>query len=84
VIVAGPTTLVALLNSLQGFRTWPSKSGRAKCGKSSARSRQFDSFGDVLAKVQRKLVQATSDIETVGTKARSMQRKLRGSRAFPS
>ena len=31
----------------------------------------------MLAKVQRKLLQATSDIETVGTKARSMQRKLR-------
>jgi DNA recombination protein RmuC len=79
VIVAGPTTLVALLNSLQvGFRTLAIEKRSSEVWKIlGAVKVQFDSFGDVLAKVQRKLVQATSDIETVGTKARSMQRKLR-------
>ena len=38
---------------------------------------QFSTFGDILLKVQKKLQQATNDIETVGTKARTMQRKLR-------
>ncbi len=79
VIVSGPTTLVALLNSLQvGFRTLAIEKRSSEVWKIlGAVKTQFDSFGEVLAKVQRKLAQATSDIETVGTKARSMQRKLR-------
>jgi DNA recombination protein RmuC len=79
VIVAGPTTLVALLNSLQvGFRTLAIEKRSSEVWKIlGAVKAQFSTFGDVLAKVQRKLQQATSDIETVGTKARTMQRKLR-------
>jgi DNA recombination protein RmuC len=79
VIVAGPTTLVALLNSLQvGFRTLAIEKRSSEVWKIlGAVKAQFETFGEVLAKVQRKLLQATSDIETVGTKARSMQRKLR-------
>ncbi|MGA9578073.1 MAG: DNA recombination protein RmuC, partial [Terrimicrobiaceae bacterium] len=38
---------------------------------------QFDAFGEILSKVQRKLQQATNEIEVVGTKARTMQRRLR-------
>ena len=79
VIIAGPTTLVALLNSLQvGFRTLAIEKRSSEVWKIlGAVKAQFDTFGEVLGKVQRKLLQATSDIETVGTKARSMQRKLR-------
>ena len=79
VIVAGPTTLVALLNSLQvGFRTLAIEKRSSEVWKIlGAVKAQFSTFGDVLSKVQRKLQQATSDIETVGTKARTMQRKLR-------
>ena len=79
VIIAGPTTLVALLNSLQvGFRTLAIEQRSSEVWKVlGAVKAQFDTFGEVLGKVQRKLLQATSDIETVGTKARSMQRKLR-------
>jgi DNA recombination protein RmuC len=79
VIIAGPTTLVALLNSLQvGFRTLAIEKRSSEVWRIlSAVKAQFSTFGDVLAKVQRKLQQATSDIETVGTKARTMQRKLR-------
>jgi DNA recombination protein RmuC len=79
VIVAGPTTLVALLNSLQvGFRTLAIEKRSSEVWKIlGAVKAQFSTFGDVLAKVQRKLQQATSDIEAVGTKARTMQRKLR-------
>ena len=82
VIVAGPTTLVALLNSLQvGFRTLAIEKRSSEVWKIlGAVKAQFSTFGDVLAKVQRKLQQATSDIETVGTKARTMQRKLARSR----
>ena len=79
VIIAGPTTLVALLNSLQvGFRTLAIEKRSSEVWKIlGAVKAQFSTFGDVLAKVQRKLQQATSEIETVGTKARTMQRKLR-------
>jgi DNA recombination protein RmuC len=79
IIIAGPTTLVALLNSLQvGFRTLAIEKRSGEVWKIlSAVKAQFDAFGDILAKVQRKLQQATSDIETVGTKARTMQRRLR-------
>jgi DNA recombination protein RmuC len=79
VIIAGPTTLVALLNSLQvGFRTLAIEKRSSEVWKIlGAVKAQFSTFGDILAKVQRKLQQATNDIETVGTKARTMQRKLR-------
>ena len=79
VIIAGPTTLVALLNSLQvGFRTLAIEKRSSEVWKIlGAVKAQFSTFGDVLARVQKKLQQATSDIETVGTKARTMQRKLR-------
>jgi DNA recombination protein RmuC len=79
VIIAGPTTLVALLNSLQvGFRTLAIEKRSSEVWKIlGAVKAQFSAFGDVLARVQKKLQQATSDIETVGTKARTMQRKLR-------
>jgi DNA recombination protein RmuC len=79
IVIAGPTTLVALLNSLQvGFRTLAIEKRSGEVWKIlSAVKAQFDAFGDILTKVQRKLQQATSDIETVGTKARTMQRKLR-------
>jgi DNA recombination protein RmuC len=85
VIVAGPTTLVALLNSLQvGFRTLAIEKRSSEVWKIlGAVKAQFDTFGEVLAKVQRKLLQATTDIETVGTKARSMQRKLREVEGVP-
>ena len=79
IVIAGPTTLVALLNSLQvGFRTLAieKRSGEVWKILGSVKA-QFDTFGDILTKVQRKLQQATSDIEAVGTKARTMQRKLR-------
>ena len=79
IIIAGPTTLVALLNSLQvGFRTLAIEKRSAEVWQVlGAVKAQFDAFGEVLAKVQKKLQQATSDIETVGTKARTMQRRLR-------
>ncbi len=79
VVIAGPTTLVALLNSLQiGFRTLAIEKQSSEVWKVlGAVKAQFGTFGDVLAKVQKKLQSATTDIESVGTKTRTMQRKLR-------
>ncbi len=79
VVIAGPTTLVALLNSLQiGFRTLAIEKQSSEVWKVlGAVKAQFGTFGDVLGKVQKKLQSATSDIEAVGMKTRTMQRKLR-------
>jgi DNA recombination protein RmuC len=79
IVMAGPTTLVALLNSLQvGFRTLAIEKRSGEVWKIlGAVKAQFDTFGEILSKVQRKLQQATNEIEAVGTKARTMQRKLR-------
>lgn len=79
VVIAGPTTLVALLNSLQiGFRTLAIEKQSSEVWKVlGAVKAQFGTFGDILAKVQKKLQSATSDIEAVGAKAQTMQRKLR-------
>jgi len=79
VIIAGPTTLVALLNSLQiGFRTLAIEKRSSEVWKVlGAVKAQFGTFGEVLAKVQKKLQSATTDIESVGSRTRTMQRKLR-------
>ena len=79
IVIAGPTTLVALLNSLQvGFRTLAIEKRSGEVWKIlGAVKAQFDAFGEILSKVQRKLQQATNEIEVVGTKARTMQRRLR-------
>jgi DNA recombination protein RmuC len=79
IVMAGPTTLVALLNSLQvGFRTLAIEKRSGEVWKIlGAIKAQFDTFGEILSKVQRKLQQATNEIEVVGTKARTMQRKLK-------
>ena len=79
IIIAGPTTLVALLNSLQvGFRTLAIEKRSSEVWKIlGAVKAQFSTFGDILAKVQKRLQQATTEIETAGSKARIMQRKLR-------
>jgi DNA recombination protein RmuC len=79
IVIAGPTTLVALLNSLQvGFRTLAIEKRSGEVWKIlGAVKAQFDAFGEILSRIQRKLQQATNEIETVGTKTRTMQRKLR-------
>ncbi|HRJ72261.1 MAG TPA: DNA recombination protein RmuC [Terrimicrobiaceae bacterium] len=79
VVIAGPTTLVALLNSLQiGFRTLAIEKQSSEVWKVlGAVKAQFGTFGEILAKVQKKLQSATSDIEAVGVKTQTMQRKLR-------
>ena len=78
-IIAGPTTLVALLNSLQvGFRTLAIESARARSGRSSVPSKPSSApLATSSPEFKRSCNRPQSDIETVGTKARTMQRKLR-------
>ncbi len=79
IIVAGPTTMAALLNSLQmGFRTLAIQKRSSEVWDVLGAVRtEFDKFGDVLAKAQDRLHQASSELETlVGVRTRRIQSKL--------
>lgn len=85
VVVAGPTTLVALLNSLQiGFRTLAieKRSGEVWELLGAVRT-QFGQFGGLLAKVQKKLHQASESIDDAARKSRGIERRLRGVEEAP-
>ncbi len=78
--IAGPTTMAALLSSLQmGFKTLAiQKRSSEVWDVLSAVKTEFGRFQDALVKAQNKIRQADSDLETlVGTRTRVMQRKLK-------
>ena len=79
VVIAGPSTLLALLNSLQmGFRTLAIEKRSAEMWKLlGAVKTDFGNFAQVLQKTQEKLRQATDSIDTAFVRTRSIQRKLR-------
>ncbi len=79
VIITGPTTLSAILNSLQmGFRTLAIEQRSHEVWRilSSVKS-EFGKFTTILTKTKQKLDQASKDIELVETRTRVMQRHLR-------
>lgn len=78
IIVAGPTTLAALLNSLQmGFRTLAIQKRSGEVWKLLATVKeQFGQFGDVLEKTQKKLQEASNHIDKATSKSRNIERKL--------
>ena len=86
VIVAGPTNLSALLNSLRmGFRTLAIEKRSSEVWKVlSAVKVEFGKFGDVLEKVKRQLNAASNTIDSTQTRTRAMTRKLRDVEALPS
>ncbi|MCQ4637753.1 DNA recombination protein RmuC [Anaerovorax odorimutans] len=79
--IAGPTTMAALLNSLQmGFKTLAiQKHSSQVWDVLGAVKTEFDKFGDVLAATQNRINQANAELDKlIGTRTRSIQRKLRG------
>ncbi len=85
VIVAGPTTLAALLNSLQmGFRTLAIEKRSAEVWNllGSVRS-EFSKFGLVLEKTRKKLQEAGNHIDLAATRTRVIERKLRNVQDIP-
>ena len=82
--LTGPTTLTALLNSLQmGFRTLAiEKRSSEVWAVLGAVKTEFGKFGEVLDATQRKLEQATRSIESAGVRTRQIERKLRGVEAL--
>ena len=80
ITVAGPTTLSALLNSLQmGFRTLAIAQRSSEVWSIlGAVKTEFGKFGDVLDKVKKKLDEAGKHIDATGIRTRAIERKLRG------
>ncbi len=79
--IAGPTTMAALLSSLQmGFRTLAIQKRSSEVWKVLGEVKsEFDKFEDVLSKTKKHLELATKDIDQlVGTRTNQIQRKLRG------
>src|SRR6266513_1019968 len=86
VVFAGPTTLAALLNSLQmGFRTLAiqKRSGEV-WNLLAAVKNEFAKFGDALSKVKDKLDQAPTDMDKVAVRSRAITKKLRDVEELPS
>jgi len=79
IIVTGPTTLAALLNSLQmGFRTLAIEKRSSEVWKVlSAVKTEFNRFGDVLERAQKKISDAGSEIDKlVGVRSRKIIKQL--------
>jgi DNA recombination protein RmuC len=85
VSIAGPTTLSALLNSLQmGFRTLAIEQRSSEVWELlSAVKTEFGRFGDVLARTKAQLQTVTNSIGQAETRTRQMTRKLKDVEALP-
>lgn len=78
--IAGPSTMAALLNSLQmGFKTLAVQKRSAEVWEIlGAVKQEFDKFGDVLEATQQRLDQANKELDKlVGVRTRQIQRKLK-------
>jgi len=86
VILAGPTTLAALLNSLQmGFRTLAIQKRSSEVWNLLATVKtEFGKFGDALAKVKDKLDQASTDMDKVAVRSRAITKQLNKVEELPS
>jgi DNA recombination protein RmuC len=86
VIFAGPTTLAALLNSLQmGFRTLAiQKRSSEVWNLLAAVKTEFGKFGEALSAVKDKIDQASRKMEDVDVRSRAITKRLRDVEELPS
>jgi DNA recombination protein RmuC len=79
ITITGPTTLSAILNSLQmGFRTLAIEKRSSEVWEVlGAVKTEFGKFGDILAKTKKKLQEASNVIDSADQRTRAMERKLR-------
>ncbi len=85
VTIAGPTTLTALLNSLQmGFRTLAIEKRSSEVWKilSSVKS-EFGKFGDILEATHKKLQEASNKIEEATKSTRKIEKQLKDVQVLP-
>ena len=85
ITLAGPTTLLALLTSLQvGFRTVAIEKRSAEVWRVLAAAKgEFGKFAGVLDNVKNKLEQASRQIEQTGVRTRAIERRLRDVETLP-
>ncbi len=85
IVVTGPTTLAALLNSLQmGFRTLAIEKHSSEVWQLlGVVKTEFGKFGDVLAKTKKKLQEAGHTIDKAEIRTRAIARKLRKVQEVP-
>ncbi len=85
VTIAGPTTLSALLNSLQmGFRTLAIQQRSSEVWQTlAAVKNEFGKFGDVLVMVRKKLDEAGKHLDNTSKRTRAIERKLRDVEILP-
>jgi DNA recombination protein RmuC len=78
IVIAGPTTFAALLNSLQvGFRTLAIEKRSSEVWSIlSAVKTEFGKFGDLLDKTKKKLQETTNIIDDASQRSRAIERKL--------
>jgi DNA recombination protein RmuC len=86
VVIVGPTTLAALLNSLQmGFRTLAIQKQSSEVWKVlGAVKTEFGKFGDILDKVKKKLDETSNTIDDAATRSRQIEKKLKKVEALPA
>ncbi len=86
VVIAGPTTLSALLSSLRmGFRTLAIEQRSSEVWKVlGAVKTEFGKFGEVLDKVKRQLATASETLDSTGVRSRAMARHLKAVETLPS
>lgn len=87
ITVAGPTTLMALLNSLQmGFRTLAlQKRSSEVWGVLSSVKTEFEKFGGMLEKAQKNIQTGLTQLEDVaGTRTRAIRRQLKDVESLPA
>lgn len=85
VILAGPTTLAAILNSLQlGFRTLAIEKRSSEVWKLLGTVKtEFSTFGDILDKTRKKLQEASNTIESATAASRRIERHLKDVESLP-
>lgn len=86
IVLTGPTTLAAMLNSLQmGFKTLAIQKRSSEVWHVlGAVKSEFSKFGDLISKAQKKISEAHHDLdELVGTRTRAIQRKLKDVEEYP-
>jgi DNA recombination protein RmuC len=83
--LAGPSTLMALLNSLQmGFRTLALEKRSSEVWQVlGAVKTEFDKFGEVLANTKAALEKAAKNIDSAEVRTRVMKKKLKEVEAMP-
>lgn len=85
VVITGPSTVSAFLNSLQmGFRTLAIEKRSSEVWELlGVVKTEFGKFGDILDKTQKKLQEASNTIESASKKSRTIERKLKSVGELP-